>query len=492
MTDALDMLVDLVEAGRGRIPHLSEHELLERIAEATDGLDLALEVAAAHLGRRRADRVLVEMTTTADYLVRPVAHALADLSPVALRIVSTLSALQDWFDAVDAHRVLPRPRPALPEVEVAIDHLVDSGLVQFDPARPEPYRIPRPIGVALRVRVGPEGTSMVPAIARVLAARAIRAEGLIATAHEAEGVTWLERRRDALERLAGHPDAALVHRRAITRSLIHTSIAAGRIGVARELLQSTRQGVRLGRRDLLAVATIAYASDEYRVVDECVALAEPLLAEDEFGIELALKHVRALRHRCEFSAAHRRLDLVAELTVPGTTTMAAVDMERGMSFAMEARTDAARLALGRARATFGALGIERAVGACWVYEAWCDLADGHVRRAGPALARSRVVASSLGHRADLAFTDMLLARLRLIDGDGETARTLASAALDHLRSANDRLCCARALEVLADADSIARGVSEGGSAAEADWLRSQIGAPRSPLEQDITAATHRG
>jgi hypothetical protein len=303
--------------------------------------------------------------------------------------------------------------------------------------------------------------------------------------------------------LAAHPDAPLVHRRAIMRSLIHTSLASGRIDVARELLASTGDGTALGHRDLLVVATIAYASDEYRVVDECAALAGPLLAGDRFGVELAFRHVRSLRHRCEFGAAHQRLDAIAELAAVEHATMAALQTERGMTLAMEARTDEAREALARARETLGRLGIDRGLGACWAYEAWCDLADGRVRRARPALDRSRTIAASLTHRADVAFTEVLLARLHLIGrhlvasdltaADTEAASTLATAALDHFRLANDRLGTARALEVLADADEIRfdedRSVA---SASEAEWLRAQIGTPASPLERAVAAATVRG
>lgn len=488
LVDAVTTLHELVEAGRGRPPDASEHTLLESIAEAADGLDVALEVAAARLGRRRADRVLAEMTTAADYLAVAVTGALDELSPVAHHVVGTLASLEDWFDAIDAHRVLPRPRPGLSEVEAAVEQLVDVGLVLFDPARPEPYRVPRPIAIAVRTRARHGDAGAIAALARALAARSVMAAALIATVREAEGVEWVERRHVALERLASHPDASLVHRRAIMRSLCHTSLAAGRIAVARELLASTRDSRVLGRRDLVTVATIASASDEYRVVDECVGLAGPLRAGDQHGLELALQHVRTLRHRCEFAAAHERLDVMSELTAPSTTAMAGVDVERGMVLAMEARTDEARAALARARETFGRLGIERGLGACWVYEAWCDLADGHVRRAEFALERSRAVAAALAHRSDVAFTEVLLARVRLADADIETAGALATAALDHLRSANDRLGMARALEVLADADTSLHD----GWQAEADWLRAQIGAPRSPLERAITRATRRG
>lgn len=490
LVDAVTTLHDLVEAGRGRPPDASEHALLESIGEATDGLDVALEVAAARLGRRRADRVLAEMTTAAEYLAVPVAGALHELSPVAHCVVSTLASLDDWFDAIDAHRVLPRPRPALSDVEVAIEQLVDVGLVLFDPARPEPYRVPRPIAIAVRTRERHGGVDAIPALARVLAARSVLAAALIATVREAEGVEWVERRHVALERLAAHPEAPLVHRRAIMRSLCHTSLAAGRTGAAGELLASTRGSRVLGRRDLLTVATIAAASDEYRVVDECVGLAGPVLAGDQHAMELALTHVRTLRHRCEFGAAHQRLDVIAELVVPSTTFMAAVDLERGMVFAMEARTGEARAVLARARESFGRLGVERGLGACWVYEAWCDLADGRVRRAEPALERSRAVAAALAHRSDVAFTEVLLARARLLEADIEAAATLVTAALDHLRSANDRLGTARALEVLADVDSSLHDDSQAG--AEAEWLRAQIGAPPSPLERAVARATRRG
>lgn len=453
LDEAVSTLHDLVEAGRGRAPDQSEHALLERIAEATDGLDVALEVAGNRLGRRRADRVLVEMTGAADYLARPVANAVAELSPLGLRLLTTLAPLEDWFDTVDGHRVLKRPRPPMAAVEAAIDHLVDAGLVHFDPARPEPYRIPRPIAIAVRARVQQEGTSAIPELARMLAARAVLTAGLIATTREAEAAAWFERRHVALERLAAHPEAALTHRRAIMRSLIHTTLAIGRTDVAHALLGSTRVGTELGRRDLLAIATVAYVSDDYRIVDECVKLAGPLSASDPVGMELVFRQVRAMRHRCEFGQAHRRLDDLAELATAGTATMATCDMERGMALTMEARTGEARASLALAREAFGRLGVERAVGGCWVYEAWCDLADGRTSRAAPALERTRAIATALGHRADVAFTELLLARLRLIDADTEGAITLATSSLDHFRTANDRLGAARALEILADASA---------------------------------------
>jgi hypothetical protein len=183
-----------------------------------------------------------------------------------------------------------------------------------------------------------------------------------------------------------------------------------------------------------------------------------------------------------FADAHRLVDqLTAALDPSQRDEAVSLTMERGMLLVFEDERAQASHLLAEARVDFQRLGVIRGAGACEVYLAWCAWADGHHDRATDLLQRAWDVSIELGHIADDMFCRSTAARFAVERGHYEPALEDCRIVERFMRSAHDRLCTARILEVRAAAEH-GLGMPSDDAAFEAAMIRRRIGAPIARIE----------
>jgi DNA-binding SARP family transcriptional activator/tetratricopeptide (TPR) repeat protein len=480
---ALDFIVERVEQLRVRTLDEVERASLEEICDRSGGIPLVLELCAHQLATRSTADLLTlpsnpDLVTRLDSLIQ-------QLPARAREMAYRLAWIDGDFDAIDAARLVPRPRPPHSDAADQLGCLVRSGLIEFDPGKPgAPYRMLAPISSTLRVseraiEIRPE------AIRRrhiTLAARGRRWAEAIGRSEELPALRMLTDRVPALVAATRDPAVASAIRRSLLHSTVHLLLATGRADEAAQFLDLA--GVRdTAKADLMAdVVATAYALDELELVLEMAERSAHLSLPDCDRQSIGRNAVRTLRNMGRFAEAHRVLDQLSAALDPSQGDEAvSLTMERGMLLVFEDERAQASHLLAEARVDFQRLGVLRGTGACEVYLAWCAWADGHHDRATDLLQRAWDVSIELGHIADDMFCRSTAARFAVERGQFESALEDCRTVERFMRSAHDRLATARILEVRAAAEH-GLGMPSDDAAFEAAMIRRRIGAPIAPIE----------
>lgn len=480
---ALDFIVERVDHLRGRRPDDDERASLSEICDRAGGIPLVLELCARQLATRStADLltlpVIADLATRLDSVIR---HLPAEAREIAYR----LTWIDGNFDAIDAARLAPRPRPSDGDAADQLGILVRSGLVEFDPSRPgAPYRMLAPISSTLRA--GEQAAALRTATLErrrvTLAARGRRWADAIGRPDELAARRMLTDRIPALVDAARDSAVPPTVRRSLLHSTVHLLLATGRADEAARLLglDSVRDTVKA---DLMAdVVATAYMLDELELVLEMTERSEHLALPDSDRQSIGRNAVRTLRNMGRFAEAHRLLDRLSAALDPSQSDEAiSLCMERGVLLVFEDERAQASHLLAEARVDFERLGVVRGVGVCEVYLSWCAWADGSHDRATNLLQRAWDVAIELGHTADDMFCRSTAARFATERGDHEQSLEDCRTVEAFTRAARDRLSTARILEIRAAAEH-GLGLPNDDTAFEAAMIRRRLGAPLAPIE----------
>jgi DNA-binding SARP family transcriptional activator len=483
LEDAAAFVAQRVERLRGRALDDAERATMSAICERTGGMPLVLELCARQLATRSAADLLT-LPTSPGLVAR--LDAVVDQLPVPVgALLHQLAWIDGDFDSIDAARLAPRPRSSIGEVTEQLGHLVQSGLLEFDPGTPSaPYRMLAPISSTLRP--GKHATAVRSSTIRrrhvTLAARGRRWAHGIGRPEEMQALQMLTGRIPALIDALRDPTERPAVRRALLRSTIHCLLMSGRASEAAQLLDLAN--VRESARSELMVdlSATAYALDELELVLEIAGRSADMVLPDCDRHSIDRNAVRALRNLGRFADAHRLLDQLCASLDPALRDEAInLGLERGTLLVFEDERATATHLLSEARVDFHRLGVIRGAGACEVYLSWCAWADGTHDRAMGLLQRAWDVALELGHTADDMFCRATAARFAVERGDHEQALRDCDLVERFMRTSNDRLGTARILEVRTAAEH-GLGLPSDDTAFEAAMIRRRIGAPLAPIE----------